>query len=462
MQSYDRRSVLRGLAGVGVVGIAGCNGGQSGPETGTSTAASSSNGTTATATGTPGASEGGAPAFHYKLTADDPGENDDFGWSVDVDGDTAVVGAHLADESNERDAGAAYVFRRAGEAWRQQAKLVAEDAGLEDRFGSAIAVSGSTVMVGAMSDDDPTATDAGSVYVFERGDGSWSQVAKLAAGDGGRFDGLGESMALDGDTALVGAAGHAGNNGNDAGAVYVFNRIGGSWSQVDKLAPLLLDRADFFGRSVALDGGTALVGAPTDEDPNGAEAGAVYQFQRSGGSWERRGRIVPDDGGTGARFGTSVALVGNRALVGAPYNGTDADEEVGAAYVFERAGDGWTQRAKLLANDDDDENEDDDVASDADDADDRFGHSVALAGNVAAVAAPYDDHPNGLNSGTVAFFHPGEESWTRRGTVAARHGVAEDTFGWSIAMTEAFALIGTPQEDLGAGRSAGAAHLYTP
>ncbi len=209
-----------------------------------------------------------------KLTSGDAATNDEFGYSVAISGDTAVVGAPYDDDAGS-DSGSAYVFVRSGASWSQQAKLTAGDAAAGDEFGYSVAISGDTAMVGAYADDDG-GSESGSAYVFVRSGASWSQQAKLTAGDAAADDWFGFSVAISGDTAVAGA-----NGDDDAGAysgsAYVFVRSGASWSQQTKLTAGDAAADNEFGYSVAISGDTAVVGAHLDDD-GGSDSGSAYAF----------------------------------------------------------------------------------------------------------------------------------------------------------------------------------------
>ena len=220
---------------------------------------------------------------HDKIIADDGAKNDTFGAQVAVSGDgsTAIIGAPYGDNSNGRDAGSAYVFRASGGSWSQQAKLSADDGGSFQYFGWVVAVSGdgSTALIGA------TAPEAKSVYVFKASGGSWTQQTKFSTN---YSDGFPSSVAMssDGTTAIIGAQDDSGPSGGGAGAAYIFRASGGSWSQQPKLVADDGDSSDQFGAQVAVsgDGSTVIIGAPADEDPNGSGtkpgtgAGSAYVF----------------------------------------------------------------------------------------------------------------------------------------------------------------------------------------
>jgi len=258
-----------------------------------------------------------------KLVASDAQANDNFGGSVAVSGDTAVIGAY-SEATGGSDAGAAYVFTRSGGAWTQQAKLLASDAQANDYFGYSVAVSGDTAVIGAYAEDTGGST-AGAAYVFTRTGGSWTQQAKLMASDAQASDFFGASVAVSGDTAVIGAYREA-TGGSTAGAAYVFTRTGGSWTQQAKLMASDAQGNDFFGASVAVSGDTAVIGAYS-EDTGGSDAGAVYVFTRSGGAWTQQAKLLASDAQSSDQFGFSVAVSGDTAVIGA----LSAD----AAYIFE-------------------------------------------------------------------------------------------------------------------------------
>ena len=229
----------------------------------------------------------------------------------------------------------------------QQAKLLASNGKAFDLAGLSVAISGNTAVVGASRDDDK-GTDAGAVYVFVRNGTSWTQQAKLTAADGAANANFGISVALNGDTALFGAK-FDGSAASDAGAAYVFVRTGTTWTQQAKLVASDAAVEDQLGASVALEGDTAVVGTIEDDD-HGDRSGAAYVFVRSGTSWTQEAKLTPDDGAAADQFGISVSVSGNTVAVGT-WGDDDLGNSSGAAYVFVRSGTSWTQQAKLLAGD---------------------------------------------------------------------------------------------------------------
>ncbi len=234
-----------------------------------------------------------------KLTAFDAAAIDQFGYSVAISGDTAIVGAYGDDDAGSAS-GSAYVFVRSGTTWSQQAKLTALDAAASDQFGYSVAISGDTAIVGAYLDDD-AGSASGSAYVFVRSGTTWSQQAKLTASDGAASDLFGYSVAISGDTAIVGAYGDD-DAGSDSGSAYVFVRSGTTWSQQAKLTALDAAAVDCFGYSVAISGDTAIVGAYLDDDA-GSASGSAYVFVRSGTTWSQQAKLTASDGAASDQFG---------------------------------------------------------------------------------------------------------------------------------------------------------------
>jgi hypothetical protein len=273
-----------------------------------------------------------------KLTASDAAAGDIFGFSVSISGDTIVVGGHGNDDVCPSDidcnSGSAYVFQRTGTTWTEQAKLTASDAAAGDFFGYSVAISGDTAVVGAFRDDgacplDPSC-NSGSAYVFHRTGTTWTQQAKLAASDAAAGDEFGISVSIDGNTAVVGARF---GDPFDRGSAYVFQRTGTSWSQQAKLTGSGLTGADEFGRSIAIDGDTVVIGAPLNRPGNRLISGSAYVFQRSGTTWSQQDNLIPSDASDWDYFGISVAIDGSTVLVGS-FLDDDLGFQSGSAYVF--------------------------------------------------------------------------------------------------------------------------------
>jgi hypothetical protein len=253
--------------------------------------------------------------LEQKVIALDGELGDNFGFSVTIDGGTALIGAPYDDIDTNADQGSAYIFIRNGTIWIQQAKLTASDGTAGDNFGWSVAVDGDTALVGVRN-SDVSAIDQGAAYVFVRSGTTWIQQAKLFASDAVSADVFGWSVALSGDTALVGAQWANINGVHDQGAAYVFVRSGATWTLQQRL--LAPDGAadDHFGVSVALDGDTALIGADYDDVETNTNAGSAYVFVRSGTTWAQQNQFTGDS--ADQYFGRSVAIDNDTAVVGLP------------------------------------------------------------------------------------------------------------------------------------------------
>ncbi|MBI1317327.1 MAG: hypothetical protein GC168_00070 [Candidatus Hydrogenedens sp.] len=269
---------------------------------------------------------GGVWTQQQKLTASDAAANDNFGYNVSVSGDTALVGA-IRDDDAGIDSGSAYVYVRSGGVWTQQQKLTASDAAANDNFGYSVSVSGDTALLGAAGDDSAR----GSAYVYARIGGVWAQQQKLTASDAAASDLFGYSVSVSGDTAVLGAI-RVDDGGTDAGSAYVYVRSGGVWTQQQKLTASDAAANDWFGYSVSVSGDTTVLGALRDDD-GGSDSGSAYVYVRSGGVWTQQQKLSASDAAGGDGFGSSVSVSGDAALVGA--NGDDdGGVNSGSAYVF--------------------------------------------------------------------------------------------------------------------------------
>ena len=291
--------------------------------------------------------DGSAWSQRAKLLPGDGAASDLFGHAVAISGDFVVAGAD-GDTDNGTNSGSAYVFHFDGNTWNEQAKLLPGDGTAGDHFGWSVAVDGDCAIIGAYTDDDQ-GEDAGSAYVFRYDGGAWTEEAKLVASDGAALDCFGVSVSLSGDVALIGAYGDSGH-ALDSGTAYVFRYDGQSWNEEAKLLASDGGHSDNFGWTVAIAGDTALIGVPRDDD-QGYESGAAYVFIFDGAQWSEQAKLLPGAGGEAYdRFGCAVATAGDIAVIGArEYLG--GARGPGAAYVFTRDAFGWFRQARLLASD---------------------------------------------------------------------------------------------------------------
>jgi len=381
--------------------------------------------------------------YQQKLLASDGAVNEDFGIAVSLSGDTAVVGAPFQFVAR----GAAYVFVRSGTLWTQQQKLLPSDGALVDNFGWAVAANADTLLVGARGHDTAGGGDAGSAYVFVRSGTAWTEQQELTASDGAAGDQFGYSVALEGDTAVVGARLDDNAGGFDAGAGYVFVRLGTAWAQEQKLVASDGASADQFGTSVSLSADTAVIGAAGDDLPSGGEAGSAYVFARSGTIWTLQQKLVASDGATGDNFGGSVAVSGNTVVAGARHGDTPVAADAGSAYVFFRSGVTWTEQQKLLAS-----------VSGA--AFDLFGGSVAVAGSTAVVGAERDDTAGGMDAGSAYVFVRVAAGWTEQQKLVASDAAPGDNFGHVVSVSGDTLVVGASGADTAGGAEAGAAYVF--
>ena len=278
-----------------------------------------------------------------KLTASDSTNNGLFGDSVALDGDTAVVGAPAQPFDSAADApgpGAAYVFTRSAATWSLQQELAdgVSAAGVWGRFGYGLALDRDTIMISELGRTVGENASQGAVHVYARSGITWTAQQLLVQSDGGAWDGFGgggASIALEGETALLGASHHQVGDHVAQGAVYVFTREGGAWSQRQELTSSDGMSNDRFGDSVATDGDAALIGASQRTPAENPGPGAAYVFKRAGGDWAQDGDALrASDRAAGDDFGLTVALCGGSALVGAFGKAIDGVAGAGAAYVF--------------------------------------------------------------------------------------------------------------------------------
>lgn len=364
--------------------------------------------------------------------------NEEFGSSVSVSGDLVLIGARLNDDQ-DLNAGAAYVFAREGGAWLQQSKLLPTDGTFDQQFGFSVAVDDRIAVVGAWHDGE-NGLYSGSAYVFAKTDDDWFQQAKLLAGDGDFLDEFGRRVAVSGHTIAI-AAGFDDDNGANSGSVYIFVRRGKRWVEQAKLLPADGQPSDVFGSDVDMDGDTVLIGAALDDD-QGTDSGSAYVFVRSGSTWVQQTKILPGDGNQRARFGSSVSLAGDMALIGAPED-DDNGIQSGSAYVFLRRHGVWTQQTKLLPSDGG--------------RGDTFGTSVGLSNNAAVIGAPLDSD-RAISAGSAYLFVYSASEWKERGKILASDGGNSDNFGASVAVDYGTLVSSSPNNSQN-GSNAGAAYV---
>ena len=281
-----------------------------------------------------------------------PGQSG-FGFAVAIGGrpgrtsaDYAIIGAP-GDDGAAKDAGAAYIYASNGKNWRQEVKLAAGDAAAGDAFGFVVSIDGTTAVVGAPKADIGAAKNAGAAYVFVRDANRWKQHAKLIPKDSARSDALGEAVDIQKDTAIIGAPGHTHGGVRFAGAVYVFVRNGDAWREQAKLTADDAAPSDRFGVSVDIEGDTVIVGSLLNDAGGKKDAGAAYIFVRDGNTWKRGAKLIAPGKNKGDHFGAGVATTGKIAVVGAPLR-EEGGLGVGAAYSFVNVDGVWKNAATVV------------------------------------------------------------------------------------------------------------------
>ena len=362
-----------------------------------------------------------------KILASDGQADDEFGCSVAISGDYAVIGEHW-DDSAGYNAGSAYIFHRSDTHWIQQTKITASDSQSHLQFGISVALSGDYAIIGTFYNDDYPIP--GSAYIFHRDGENWTEQAKITASDG--FDGnwFGKIVSISENYAIV--------NGANKSA-YIFNRDGSTWTEQMKIEPSDPD-GDGFGSSLSIKENFAAVGAAMDSEDGYDYEGAVYIFNRLGATWAEQAKLTASDGIAYYQFGQSIALSESEdcLVVGAfdnyEYGGS-------GAYIFYRSGTVWTEDTKLLP--------DDDGFS--------FGSEVSIYGDYVITGAPFDED---VNSGSAYIFHRNEGYWTQQSKILPSDGQSYDYFGSSVSIYGEYALVGSFSDDNENGTNAGSSYIF--
>lgn len=388
-----------------------------------------------------------------KIVAQDRHSEQEFAWSVAIQGNIAAIGAR-SDNEAAGAGGAVYMYQKDGSNnWIFTQKLMSLDARQFDRFGYSVAIDGNYMVIGARSQsyDENNANlvnTAGAAYIFEKdSNGNWSQVQKIVAPDRATSDVFGESVAISGDYAIVMAPlededENGQNTLNAAGSGYVFERdSNGTWDFVQKLVISNRGEADTIGRdgSVSIDGNTIVIGVQLeDEDENNTNTventGAVFIFERDGsGVWNETQIIVASTRFIGDTFGSDVALDGDYMVVGSRLKDDPATDS-GSAYVFQKIGGSWQEMQKLSPSNLD--------------FDYRFGKTVYIEGNRLVVGA-FNEELNGFSFAGAAYVYEKDSNdvWNQVARIGALDAEASDYFSYDIAISGDFVIVGAYRED---------------
>lgn len=377
-----------------------------------------------------------------ELTAPDGGMDDSVGAAVAVSGSTVVVGAPCHPYSTGQcGPGVVYVFVGTSGVWSKTAELSPSDGAANDRFGNSVAMYGSTIVVGALYHKVGSNSSQGAAYVFVNSGGTWSQTAELSSSDGEAADLFGSAVAVYGSKIVVGAPCHP-NQGNayclGPGAGYVFGGSGSKWNQTAELVARGGVSGDEFGWSVAVNGTNAVLGAPGRNQGEGA----AYIFAQSGSLWTQSAALTASDGAVSDWFGYSVSISGTTALSGSPRHTVGSNSEQGVAYVFVESGSSWSQSTELTSS--------------TGTAADWIGRSVSISGTTAVVGS--DMWTKGAVPGQAYVFLNSSGTWTQQATLTT--SAATQYFGSAVAVGGATVAIGDPAATVGSIYNEGAAYVF--
>jgi hypothetical protein len=359
------------------------------------------------------------PTQSAMLTSSDATSDDGFGRTLAVSGSTMVVGAGFKSIGGNEDVGEAYVFSDTSGSWIQTAKLTAADGALGDEFGEAVAIDGHTIVIGAPQHTVGTNADQGAVYVFSDTSGSWTKTAELSASDGQANDGFGAVLAVSGSTIGVAEPDHRAGALTGQGAALVFSDTAGTWSQTAELTTsdptFSLNVGDAFG-SIAISGSNIVVGASAHAHGS-ASTGAVYEFTDTDGTWAQTAELTVANGD---QFGWLVAISGTTIVVSSIEQTVGGNIVEGALFVFSHASGSWVQTDELVAPDGTEGYE--------------FGDSLGFSGNTIVSGPNHHVSPGDLTGGLYVFTgSPG--SFTETAKLDATPASSGAFLGHSVAVS---------------------------
>ena len=381
---------------------------------------------------------------------------------AEIVGDVVIVGRHNVDHDKHPGAGRIYTLNR--NKWELTAELIAHDRKPntgQAGFGYDVSISAPPgrriadyAIIGAPGDDE-AAENAGAAYIYAFNSPHWQQEVKLTAADAGERDAFGSVVSIDGTTAVVGAPADD-DAGSNSGAVYVFVRDANGWKQHAKLVPKESAKLDAFGDAVELQANTLIVGATGHTHGGTRFAGAVFVFVRDGDTWREQAKLTAEDAGAGDQFGVSVGIEDDTIIVGSKKHDPDGIKDAGAAYIFQRDGNTWKQQAKLTAP--------------KKRNGDHFGTGVATSRNIAIVGAPLREE-GAPSAGAAYSFVNDDGVWNNAATVVPDVGHPNLFFGSAIAISGDTVIVtggDGPEKGVGIGNGivayvySGAEHFNTP
>jgi len=359
---------------------------------------------------------------------------DFFGKSVAMEGDQLVVGAFAATTARP---GSAHVFERGPNGWQQTAKLMPSDGGPGDQFGNSVGISGDFVIVGSEFNDNAFGSNAGAAYFFQRTVNGWKEVQKVQPTDAKQSQHFAEYVAIEGTVAVAGCRFDS-SKGNNTGAAYVFELVGGQWVQTAKLVGSGAGKNDLSADTLAVDGGRILMSSYRS-DASGPHSGSAYLFEKIGGVWTEVAHLAATDGA--GELSRGVAMDGDRVVLGARLESTNGSA-AGAGYVFEKWNGAWIQTAKLVPS----------TAREYD----WVGEAVAVRGDRIVLSGHHHDLI-GSNSGVAYVFELQNGQWVETKTLQTSMASPNDEFSFALSMSGPD-LVGTAPFESG---NVGAAFVFT-
>ncbi len=365
--------------------------------------------------------------LNQRLIASNSGNRDYFGFDSAISGGVVISGAYGEDGFGS-SAGAAYVYQYDDSNW-VETKLKASDASSNDQYGRSVSISGNTVMVSSLYSGS---SSYGAAYIYKNTGSDWVET-KLMASTPSSTDKYATSIDVDGNIAIVGAP-EDGSIILSAGAAYIYENIGSNWVET-KLMASDPDTTDKFGQSVSVSGNMAVVGAYFDDEKT-TNAGAVYVFEKENGSWVEKAKLMASDGGINNNFGSSVEIDGNMIIVGAPNKAP-----YGAGYIFVKVGDDWVEHALEI----------DDWSSVV-----RLGNDVSISNNLAIIGSSEETGVT-IRSGAAYIFGFDGTNWNQEEKIEIETGTY---FGQSVSISEGKAIVGTHKVSVDGDTDAGAVYVY--
>ncbi len=361
--------------------------------------------------------------------AEDATPGDHFGYSVEISGMYAVIGAPDDKIGSNSVQGSAYVFKKENGVWTQQAKLLASDGAAEDFFGTSVDIDGDYIVVGAPSKIVNGMESAGGIYVFYRSGDQWNQQAILAASDPDSGDQLGRAVAISGLYLIAGAPYNDVSAQPDRGNAYIFSRSGATWSQHAIISPTFGLPGDHIGKSVDIDGDKVLIGAPYDDNNNKVNAGCVYAYKRTGNLWYAEYHFLPQSAQEDSHFGEAVAIDDTTVVIGWPQLDYSGFLSLGIACVYFYNGTTWYRHSDIIPS------EQREGLS--------YGSEVGISNGVIVVGVPQNHVGYAYAQGKAWVYQQHGSQWQVTRSIVDDHGQPHDYFGFGIGIDAHEVIIGS-------------------